>query len=120
MITKQVINTIYKKYPKAPKSPDYLDFGLLFDIPQELHDVHVDLDTNKLIINSVDPMSPFHSLSLSRIHAIVPFEEWIALVLPAAIVFLNKKSSKVSIHLKPMKTNFLDSIKYKFVKDEAE
>lgn len=111
MITKQVIDTLYKKYAKRPKSPDYLDFGLLFDSIAEFHNVSVDMDSDELVINSIEPNSPFHKLPLSKINAIVPFEEWVAIVLHSSIIFLNKKSSKVSVHLKPPKMSILDKIR---------
>lgn len=111
MITKQVIDTLYKKYDKRPKSPDCLDFGLLFDSIVDFHNVSVDMDSDELVINSIEPNSPFHKLPLSKINAIVPFEEWVAIVLHSSIIFLNKKSSKVSVHLKPPKMSILDKIR---------
>lgn len=110
MISKEVISTMYRKYKRRPKSPDYLDFALLFDHVAELHNISVDLEHDELVIRSIDPASPFHRLPLSRIHAIVPFEEWIAVVLPAAIIFLSKKSSQVQIHLKDTGPSLLDRI----------
>jgi len=110
MITKQVIDTLYKKYHKRPKSPDCLDFGLLFDTIAEHHDISVDMESDQLIINSIAPESPFHQISLSKIHAIVPFEEWVAVVLHSSIIFLNKRASKVSVHIKPPKMSFWDRI----------
>ena len=50
MITKQVINTLYKKYRKLPKSPDCLDFALLFDYVAEYHNITIDLEDDCLII----------------------------------------------------------------------
>ena len=82
MITQQVIDALYKKYNKAPKSLDYLDMPLLFDATSPHHDVSVDIDDNmraELVIGSIDEKSPFHRLPMHRIHAIVPFEEWVAI-----------------------------------------
>lgn len=116
MITKQVIDTIYKKYDKRPKSPDCLDFGLLFDTVQENHDISVDMDADSLFIGSIDSRSPFHKIPLSKIHAIIPFEEWVAIVLHSSIIFLNRNSSKVSIHIAPPKMSFLDKVRNTFSK----
>ena len=110
MITKQVINTLYKKYKKLPKSADYLDFALLFDYVAEHHNITVDLEKDVLIIRSIDQISPFHKIPLSRIHAIVPFEEWIAVVLHASIIFLNKKNNNVQIHLKEPQMSLWDRL----------
>lgn len=110
MITKTVIDTLYKKYSKRPKSIDCLDFGLLFGELSDYHDISVDIDSDRLIINSLDDKSPFHKIPLSKIHAIVPFEEWIAIVLHSSIIFLNKKSNKVSVHVKPPKLSLWDKM----------
>ena len=117
MITKEVIQTLYKKYPKRAKSVDCLDIALLFDSVGTLHDINVDLDSGKIIIGSVDDKSIFRSIPLAHIHAIVPFEEWIAIVLHSSIVFLNRKSTKVSVHLKPLTPSFADKMKGLFSKD---
>lgn len=111
MITKEVIQTLYKKYPNRAKSVDCLDIALLFDTVGVLHDIKVDIEANKLIIGSIDEKSIFRSIPLSHIHAIVPFEEWTAVVLHSTIIFLNRKNTKVSIHLKPPTRSFSDKLK---------
>lgn len=116
MITKKVIDTLYKKYHKLPKSIDCLDFGLLFDNIAEHHDISVDMDTDSLNLNGLGARSPFHKIPLSRIHAIVPFEEWVAIVLHSSIIFLNRNSSQVSVNVKPPKLSFIDKLKMSFSK----
>ncbi len=110
MITREVIDTLYKKYSKAPSSSDCLDMSLLFDYLSEHHDITFDMEgpVDCMVINSIDPSSPFHSIPLRRIHAIVPFEEWIAIVLHSSIIILNRNNSKVSIHIKPTKLSFME------------
>lgn len=117
MITKEVIRTLYKQYPKRPKSFDCLDMALLFDSVGVMHDISVDIDTNELIIGAIDARSLFHRIPLAHIHAIVPFEEWTAIVLHSTIIFLNKKSTKVSVHLKPPTPTVTERIKGIFSKD---
>lgn len=116
MITRQVIQTLYKKYNKLPKSPDCLDMALLFDYAAEHHNVEIDMDgpLEALIINSITPDSPFHRIPLDRIHAIVPFEEWVAVVLHSSIIFLSKTSPKVSVHIRGEKTSIVDRIRAMF------
>lgn len=113
MITKRVIETLYKKYRKLPESPDCLDMPLLFEYASQHHNVSIDMDgpIDSLIIRSVDPRSPFHRIPLEKIHAIVPFEEWVAIVLHSSIVFLNRNSAKVSVHIKPYKPSLGERIK---------
>jgi len=118
MITKEVIQTLYKKYPKRAKCIDCLDIALLFDTVGVVHDINVDIEANKLIIGSIDDKSIFKFIPLSNIHAIVPFEEWTAVVLHSSIIFLNRKDTKVSIHLKPPTRTVADRIKGLFSGDD--
>ena len=98
MVTKKVIQTLYRQFNKPPKSPDELNLGLIFDYALENHGIFIDEDN--LYIGSVEPSSPFSTIALKRIHEIVEFETVLAIVLPAAIVFLNKEDSGVNIHLR--------------------
>jgi len=118
MITKEIINAIYKKYPRRAKSIDCLDMALLFDSVGILHNINVDLEAGKIIIGSVDEKSIFRSIPLAHIHAIIPFEEWTAIVLHSSIIFLNKLSPKVSIHLKQLNPSFSDRLRSIFSKEE--
>ena len=111
MISRKIIDSLYKRYHKPPKSIDMLNLVLLFDYAAEHHKVYIDPDTEELIIPSVSPESPFHKIAIKRINAIVPFEEWVAIVLPAAIIFLNRKSNEVAVDLKLTGPSFLDRLR---------
>ncbi|MDE6453909.1 MAG: hypothetical protein K2L74_06825 [Muribaculaceae bacterium] len=116
MINQQVIDAIYKKYSKLPKSLDCLDMPLLFDVAGPHHNVSVDMDDDmnaELVIGSIDKNSPFHRLPMHRIHAIVPFENWVAIVMHSSIIFLNKKDNTVSVNLKPMRDGLVDKLRRK-------
>jgi len=111
MINNQVIQELYKKYNKRPESPDELDIELLFIYLMDNHNFHIDDDGN-LVIGSIAPNSPFHSIPLSHIHKIVEFENEISLVLHSSIIFLNKNDSKVHIHIRTGKPSLWDKIRY--------
>ena len=111
MISRKIIDSLYERYNKPPKSIDMLNLVLLFDYAAEHHKVYIDPDTEELIIPSVSPESPFHKIAIKRINAIVPFEEWVAIVLPAAIIFLNRKSNEVAVDLKLTGPSFLDRLR---------
>lgn len=117
MITKEVIKTLYKKYPRRPKSFDELDIALLFETVGELHKITIDIDTNTITIGSIDPKSVFHLIPLSHVHGFVPFEEWTAVVLHSSILFLNRRNTTVSVHLKPVSKTFGDRVKDIFGKE---
>lgn len=113
MITRKVIKTLYNKYKKLPPSPDCLDMALLFDAASQHHNITIDMDgpVDTLKIMSIDSSSPFHNIALDRIHAIVPFEEWVAIVLHSSIIFLNRKSSKVSVHIRTEPPTMWEKVK---------
>lgn len=118
MITQKVIDTLYKTYRKRPASADELDIGLLFEIPVEHHDIEID-DNANLLINSLPQFSPFRKLSLSRINAIVEFENKVAVVLSSSIIFLNKNDNKSFIHIREEKMSLIDRIFHR-IKEEEE
>ena len=101
MITRKVIEALYRKYRKLPESPDCIDMPLLFECTAN-HNIQIDMEStiDSLVIGSIDAASPFHRIPLERIHAIVPFEEWVAIVLHSSIIFLSRESSKVSVHIR--------------------
>jgi hypothetical protein len=113
MITREVIDEIYKKYKKPPKNADSLDMALLFENTKDAHDVYYNFDDEELIIPTIDALSPFHRIRVNHIHAIVPFEEWVAIVLHSSIIFLNKSNTQVSIHVKSEKPTLAERIKEK-------
>lgn len=111
MITRDTIREVYKTFKKAPKSVDDLNIALLFDDTALHHNLMIDPDTEELEIGSIDSMSPFHCIPLNRVNAIVPFEEWVAIVLHSSIIFLNRKNSKVAIDIKEIEPTFSDRVK---------
>ncbi|MDE6484723.1 MAG: hypothetical protein K2L14_04970 [Duncaniella sp.] len=112
MVTKAVIDSIYRQYDKAPRRPEDLNLALLFDYAFENHGIII--DDNDLYITSIDPASPFACIPLDRIHQILEFSEVIAIVLPSAIIFLNKKNSDVNIHIKMERRSLWDKLSSAF------
>lgn len=116
MITKEVIKTLYKKYPRRARSIDELNIALLFESVGDLHDINIDIETNTMTIGSVDAKSIFHAIPLSHIHAIVPFEEWTAIVLHSSVIFLNRRDITVSVHLRPLEPTLSQRVRGLFHK----
>ena len=104
MITQKVIDQLYKTYRKPPACADDLDIGILFEHLILFHDIAID-DHANLIINSLPESSPFHTIPLSHIHAIVEFENKVAIVLHASIIFL-KTFSLCYIFINPFHNRF--------------
>lgn len=111
MISRKIIESLYKRYNKPPKSVDMLNLVLQFDYAAQHHDIYIDPETEELSINSINPSSPFHTISIKRINAIIPFEEWVAIVMPAAIIFLNRKSNEVAVDVRMVGPSFLDRLR---------
>ncbi|MBD5313598.1 MAG: hypothetical protein K2G41_06915 [Duncaniella sp.] len=98
MVTRQIIDKMYKQYKRPPASPDELNFGLLFAYAIENHGIVI--DENDLYIGSIDPRSPFATIPLRHIHEIVEFENYLAIILRNSIIFLHKTTSDVNVHLR--------------------
>lgn len=112
MITKAVIDTLYKKFDKRPSSIYDLNIPLLFESIDPSHAIEIDGD--QLIINSIPVSNPFHSVNLNNVNAIIEFEESVALVMHSSIIFLSRTNNDVSLHFKPLKTSFMDKVRDKF------
>lgn len=109
MIKKDTISSIYKKYKRKPASPDELDIPLLFEeVPEE---AGVEIDGENLVFNSIDPSSPFHEIPIRNIHAIVNFDEAVAIVLHSSIIFINKDDGSIAVHIKELGLSLLDRVR---------
>ena len=109
MIQKKVIDAIYKKYRRRPDSPDELNLPLLFEkLPEESN---IEIDGDNIIINSIDSRSPFHEIPVNHIHAIIEFDEAVAIVLHSSIIFLSKDDGSAHIHLKNVGPSLLDRLR---------
>ena len=109
MITQKVIDQLYKTYRKPPACADDLDIGILFEHLILFHDIAIE-DHANLIINSLPESSPFHTIPLSHIHAIVEFENKVAIVLHASIIFLNKTDNRSHVHVRMPRQSIFDKI----------
>ena len=113
MVTKKVIDTLYRQFSRPPQSVDELNISLLFEHAAENHGVIIDEDF--LYIGSVDPSSPFAMIPLNRINEIVEFDNVIAIVLHSSIIFLNKYTDEVNIHVKVEQPSLWERLKMFFL-----
>ncbi len=109
MITKNVIKNIYKQFKSRPASVDDLNLPLLFEHALVNHGLYV--DDGNLVIESAGEGSPFSMIPLDRVHGICEFEKAVAIVLPNAIIFLNKHDDGVNVHLKPADMSLIDRVR---------
>lgn len=112
MISQKAIQYLYKEYNERPESPDCLDFDALFSIPSEYHCISI--NEENIEICSISQASPFRTISLRHINAIVNFEENIAIVLNNSIIFLSKLSKDIFIDIKHQSPSVVEKIKQLF------
>lgn len=110
MITRENINEIYRKFRKAPSSIDELNIAALFDDTAIHHDIMIDPEENTISFGSLDESSPFKTLDLKRINAILTFDEWVAIVMHSSILFLNRQSPRTAIDIKPVERSLGERI----------
>lgn len=111
MVTKKVIESLYKTCNTRPESPDELNIAALFEaLP--FHGVQI--EDGDVVINSIPDESPFHRISLSRINDIIEFEDEVAIVLHSSIIFLNKADGRANVHIRQQQPSLIDRLRYKF------
>lgn len=107
MINRNVIKELYSKYSKPPRYVDELDLVTLTECVGELHRVRIDVVSNTVTFGSLPADSPFASVPLAHIHGIVAFDDWVAVVLRSAILFLSRRELKVSVDIKTVRRPLL-------------
>lgn len=112
MITKKVIDELYRKYRRRPDSIDSLDIPLLFEHASDNHDLQIEADGN-LIIGSIDERSPFREIALRNVNGITHFDDTIAIVLHNSILFLNKHAQGVNVHIRTEQPSIWERLRWK-------
>lgn len=110
MITKQVIDSLYKKYRSMPKNE--ADRNL--DVIREFASEHpaMDVDGSTLSLYNVDPESPFSEINLNNVHACVGFDDCLALVMHSSIIFLMKADGAPHVHIKMAPESLADKLRF--------
>lgn len=112
MIDNKTIDAIYKKYNNRPESLDELNIPLLFEAAHDDHSIEI--KGHDIIINSLDQWSPFHAIDLHRVHAILDFDRYVAVVLHSSIIFIGKHNNEIHIHVKEVKPSITDRMRNLF------
>ena len=102
MITREVIHEIYRQCSKRPGCVDDIDLALLFD-PEvsAYHNIYIDNSAAAIVLADIGADSMMRSIPLTHVFGILPFERWLAIVLGSAILFIDKTSPLISMHLAP-------------------
>lgn len=110
MINKKHIAELYKKHKINPNNPNKIDLEKFGSKCTKQHTISINNDN--LIINSVEPDSPFHEIPIKNIAGIEKFENHIAIVLRNSILFLSKNTNDIHVHINVEKPSLWERIKY--------
>ena len=109
MIKEDTINEIYKKYKRPVRNPEELRIPYFIDILSVANPIrHKD---DEIEIVKLDEFNPFKRFLIRSLTGILEFDRMVAFVFPNHIIFLEKNSDEMHIHLKPeLKPNLLKKI----------
>lgn len=97
MISDSVIKEIYKRFGKKKQNIEE-NLGYFVDILSEHHDIKVFDD--EIIIDQLEEFNPFRRFLKRNLHAIIEFDKEVAFVFPSHILFLNRESPNIRIHMR--------------------
>lgn len=106
MISKKVIDEIYKKYNKPPKKIDDLRIPYFLDLLSKSHHLRLSSDNEEFVNEDLDNLNPFKRFLIRRMTAILEFERMVAFVFDNHIIFFQKDSPNMRVHFKPEKKGF--------------
>lgn len=112
MITKEVIDEIYRKYRRHPKKAEELHLQILSDVFGGMDILRVDDDD--VVFLPAKPTEPERKIGIKRINGVIEFDRHVAIVLHASIIFIAKETGDVTIHIKDMPLTMFDRICMKF------
>lgn len=99
MVTKQVIQEIYKEYKKPVDNIEDLNLSYFLKLLAPHHKLKFEGD--ELIFEDMEEFNPFRRILVRNLNAILEFTKTVAFVLPNHILFLGKRSPELSVHFKP-------------------
>ena len=108
MVTKKLINEIYKKYSKPPKDPESLEIPRFIDLLSEHHNLV--LEDGEIINKGLDAFNPFGRMLVRRLTTVLEFDSVVAFVFEEHILFFDRHSDHMHVHFKPEKQSFLSRL----------
>lgn len=114
MITKQVIESLYKKYRNMPKRETERNLDVIRRFASEHPAMDIEGDT--VTLYNVDPTSPFSEINLNNVHACVEFDDCLAIVMHSSIIFLMKADGAPHVHIKDQPDGIVDKLRFWFAK----
>lgn len=108
MVTKDVIKEIYSKYSSPPKDASSLDIPHYIELLAPHH--NLSLQGDMIVNQDMDEFNPFRQFLVRRLTAVIDFDKVVAFAFSKHIIFFDKDSANVHIHLKPEKQGVFSRI----------
>lgn len=112
-ISSDLIDGLYKRFPRRPATLDERNLRLLADYIVE--DRGVSLCDDRIVFTEMSADSPFREILLENIHGVADLGNMLAVVLHSSIIFLDCRTLEAFVHVKPAE-NFFRRIVTKFCK----
>ncbi len=100
MSDKKLIDSLYKRYHRRPDTLDERHLYLLVDFIVD--EQGVELNDDRIVFTGIDEHSPFREIRLNNINGVEDLGGWLAIVLHSTIIFFNKDTHEVSVHIRPI------------------
>jgi hypothetical protein len=101
MINEDAIKEIYKACSKSKNEKEDFNLPYFQGLLEEYNPIEI--KDELVIIKNVDEFSPFKRFLLRSLKGVFEFDKTIAFVFNTHILFMEKYSDEVRIHLKPEK-----------------
>jgi len=98
MITDRVIKEIYRKYNKEVKNPEDLKLDHFINLLAPFHQIR--MEDKEVIFEDQEEFSPFRRFLIRGLYGIIEFDQQIAFVFRNHIIFLNKNSKDMWVHMR--------------------
>lgn len=98
MINSETISTLYNDFATAPRL--FEDRGLTRLMDYAFDTDAIDFDGDSLVFNTIEEDSPLHRVEIERIYGAREIDGYLAVVLPSAIIFLDRRDFSATINLK--------------------
>lgn len=119
MVTKKIIDEIYRKYKNPPSNIEELNINYYIKMLKEYHPMSITSD--RIIIENAGEFCPFKHILISRLTGIIEFSKYVAFILPEHIFFFDRHSENIRLHMKKEpKPGFFSQLLSKICKGKKE
>lgn len=103
MITNDTIANLYSTFATEPAL--FEDRGLTRLMDYAFDTDAIEFDGDRLVFTTMDQDSPMRSVEIERIYGAKEFDDYLAVVLPNSIIFLDRCDYSTHVHVKECEEN---------------